>query len=459
MRSKARSSAVLAGMAALLALEALAFGGVYAWGALILQLGSLVLLLVWALDQVRRGRIAIVASPLYWPALGFALLVAAQLVFGLSQYRYATWNSALNYAAYGTLMFLAAQTLADRSQRNRLLRALAWFGTAVAMFALVQKLAGNGKLYWFWPTEISIFFGPYINPNNYAGLMELLIPAALVLALRREQNTAARALYAVAAAVMAASIFVSGSRGGMLALTAELAAFLLYCASERRTRRTALAVVAVLVAAFALSEWLNGGEALRRIESIPALDASGSQYSRLLIARDTLHMFAARPLAGWGLGAFSNVFPEFRRFSGDLLINYAHNDYLQLLAEAGLLGAALAAWFLWGVFRGSRRALRYWRLPQSGSGLTLAALVGCSGVLVHSVSDFNLQIPANAALFYVLCAAACYRPAYAKGDEVVPVAFTSSRQPPVLLDAILSEEDADSAEDAADPSEDNGAGL
>ena len=99
------------------------------------------------------------------------------------------------------------------------------------------------------------------------------------------------------------------------------------------------------------------------------------------------------------------VYPQFRSFYTSFFVNEAHNDYLQLLVEAGIVGFGIAVWFLVITFRGAAAKLQNWTETVNGT-LTVAALLGCIGILVHSFLDFNLQIPANAALFYVLCTVA-----------------------------------------------------
>jgi O-antigen ligase len=118
-----------------------------------------------------------------------------------------------------------------------------------------------------------------------------------------------------------------------------------------------------------------------------------------------------RPFLGWGLGTFPVVYPQFRSFYTNMFVNQAHNDYLQLLVETGLAGFSIALWFLVLVFRQAAGKLRNNDWTENATGaLTVAALLGCVGILVHSFLDFNLQIPANAALFYVLCAIAASKP-------------------------------------------------
>jgi len=129
-------------------------------------------------------------------------------------------------------------------------------------------------------------------------------------------------------------------------------------------------------------------------------------------------MFAHRPVLGWGLGAFPTVYPSYRTFYTNYFINEAHNDYAQLLVETGLLGFALMLWFLVRLYGCTRVSSRRWEFKWDGA-LSLAALLGCTGILFHSFVDFNLQIPANAAFFYVLAALAA--------SELVPRSSRSGR--------------------------------
>jgi len=124
---------------------------------------------------------------------------------------------------------------------------------------------------------------------------------------------------------------------------------------------------------------------------------------RLDILRDSLRMFARKPILGWGLGTFPDAYPAFRSFYTAFFINAAHNDYIQVLVETGLAGFTCVVWFIITLYRSGLRRFgsdrQDWRCV-----LRVATLVGCTGILVHSLFDFNLQVPANASLFYVFCA-------------------------------------------------------
>ena len=108
---------------------------------------------------------------------------------------------------------------------------------------------------------------------------------------------------------------------------------------------------------------------------------------------------------GWGLGTFATVYPRYRTFYVDLLINAAHNDYVQVLTETGALGLLAVLGFLGVVYRRAFRKLHGPGLDLTQAA-TLAGLLGVTGILIHSLADFNLQVPANAATFYVVAAIA-----------------------------------------------------
>jgi len=183
---------------------------------------------------------------------------------------------------------------------------------------------------------------------------------------------------------------------------------------NQKNRKLTLALATFLAIGVGLVLWLGGAELAKRLATIHAetrTELSGG--TRLDIDRDALRMLAAKPVSGWGLGTFPDVYPQFRSFHTNFFINEAHNDYLQLLVETGGLGFAAMLWFLWSLYRNAARKLKNWPEDTNGA-VALAALLGVTGILIHSLVDFNLQIPANAALFYVLCVIAAMESKFGK---------------------------------------------
>jgi len=403
--SSAVETFLLYGTFGLLMFGPLAFGAVDHWSTFILEAGSVLLFLIWLAKQLRDGEGGVVIqwNPLFLPMAAFAVLVLVQIAFRFSAYTHDTVSTALLYCAYAMLCFLSGQTLLRSAQARKLAFMFTLYGFAVAAFALLYGISPNGRLYWVYPTHGGWIYGPYVNHNHYAGLMELLVPIPLVLAFTRLADDRERIAAAVAAAIMVGTIFLSGSRGGMLAIFAELAVMAVVLLRQKRIVRVAIGLAAFAVVLLVMLTWLGGKELTARVSSISTESrAEISGGMRFSIDRDSVRMFRQKPVLGWGLGTFPVVYPQFRSFYTNFFVNEAHNDYLQLLTEMGALGFATMLWFLFVLFRNAVPKMKNWSTDVNGA-VTLACVLGLSGILVHSLFDFNLQIPANAALFYVFC--------------------------------------------------------
>ena len=207
------------------------------------------------------------------------------------------------------------------------------------------------------------------------------------------------------AAALALAIPVSQSRGGVLSLIAGLVAlFVLWVrrgddgsVSRSRWATAAIGVVLMIIAAQAVLP----PEANQRMATLTSSTIDTSATFRLRLWRDTLRAAGAGPMAGQGLGAFQDALPRFKQGAGELRVEHAENDYLELLVEGGAIaGLALAA-FLWQLFKGLAKPA-----PHRGveHGLRLGATAGGIALGVHSFMDFNLHIPASALLACFLLA-------------------------------------------------------
>jgi O-antigen ligase len=408
---------VLYGSFGLLLFGPLAFGGVDPWAIFLIEAGSALLFLAWVWQQIQQQELRITPNPIFTPILVFAGLVGIQYFTGLSSYRYATASAALIFCAQGLLCFLVAQSLQRTVQVNRLAFIFSIYGFLLAGFAILQSVSSAGKIYWFRASHGWIY-GPYVNHNHYAGIMELLLPVPLVLSLTHFVRDRKKALAALAASVIAASIFLSGSRGGMAAMAVQIAVLaVIVVRREAKPGNTAMAIGVFIVVLVGVVAWIGGGALSARMSSIHSeARAELSGGTRVTIDRDALRMFVHKPLLGWGLATFPEVYPQFRSFYSDFVVNAAHNDYLQLLVENGALGFVTMLWFLVATYRGAIRKLHNWPSDTNGA-VALAAILGVTGLLVHSFVDFNLQVPANGAMFYVMCTIAAMNPQFGKSKR------------------------------------------
>ncbi|HET9308923.1 MAG TPA: O-antigen ligase family protein [Candidatus Sulfotelmatobacter sp.] len=413
---------VLYGTFGLLMFGPLAFGTVEPWSIFVLQTGAVILSLLWLAKQWLDHEITLSWNPLFVPMTAFDLLIIVQIVFKASAYLHDTISGAMLYVTYGLLCFLATQTLIRTAQARRIAVILALYGFALAAFALVQGVSPNGRIYWTRiPRLGGWIYGPYVNHNHYAGIMEMLVPIPLVFSLSRLVPERGRILAGIAAAIMIGTIFLSGSRGGMIAIFAELAVLATVLFRQKRRVRLAIAAVAFAVVLVSLLSWLGGKELTARVSSISSearTEISGGM--RLSIDRDAIQMFRHKPVLGWGLRTFPVVYPQFRSFYTNFFVNEAHNDYMQLLTEMGLAGFGVMVWFLVVLYRRALGKIANWTTQITGA-VTLACMLGVTGILMHSFFDFNLQIPANAAWFYVYCSLASASPLLQRARKRKPV--------------------------------------
>jgi O-antigen ligase len=394
--------ALVLGLCLVLIFAVLAFGAVEYWAVFVLELCAVGLFLAWAIQQLLSGKLMISKNPFYLPVLLFSIVALAQLALRRTAYMYDSQYEVLEYAVYGIVLLIASEVVNTKESKKLFALVVGAFGVLYAFFALAQDLSSNGKIFWLRSTRFhGSIYGSYVNRDHYAGLIEMLLPIPIVLSMSRLLKGPKRILTGFAGVLMASTIFLCGSRGGMVAFILEMALLGALLFAKKRQRAVVLGYSLLCVGTVAFIFISNNGRGLVRIGD---LDAG----IRPKIVHDGLRMFLQHPILGWGLGTFPTVYPEFRSFYTNLFVNEAHNDYLQLLVETGIVGFSLMIWFLIQLYRRGLSGLDHWQYHWD-SVVSVAALVGCTGILVHSFVDFNLQIPANAAFFYVLCAIAVSR--------------------------------------------------
>lgn len=361
----------------------------------------------WARMAV-RGEFGVFRSPLMLPIGIFAAVVVVQVAFGWSAYAAATQAEALRYIGYFCLFVVAADIFRDQSVAKGFLNALVIFGSIIGIEAIVQDFSAPGLIYWRFPVPASgTVYGPFASHGLYAGFMELVAGVAIVKWLATPKNHARWLFWAFCAAVTSSSIVLSRSRAGMLALVCEIAmaALLLMRTSARRSKTM---VAALIVVVLAVCVWLGTGALWNRATSFLSALNKDVNGHRLVIAADSLRMVREKPVLGWGLDVFPVAYPRYRSFATNTFINEAHNDYVQVLVETGFVGAGAVILFIVLLYRVALKRL-YSRRRDSLNWLVGGALVGCTGMLVHNLFDFNFHITSNAALFYVLAAIATTR--------------------------------------------------
>ncbi|HEY6332480.1 MAG TPA: O-antigen ligase family protein [Blastocatellia bacterium] len=423
---------ILTGLTAVVVFTALAQGAVEGWSVAIFEWAVAALVLLWGLKLILSGKVRIVAPVA-------ALPLAALVVYGLIQgHRFTGAGGAQSSLSMDTestsqattvvcfllvALLLAVNVVTTKARLKGLATFLAVYGLAMSVFALIQHFAWNGKFYWMIPTRGHAAFGSFVNRNHFAGYMEMLMPIPVGLLIAGAIN-AQRILLGFAAMMMGTSILACGSRGGLVALVAEM--IFLTVASrplvkarqqkEARSGKSAQASSAMLrfgavglisVSIIAGILWIGADSIIDRVSSsVETQDPeSNPGYSREMIWQGTAAMIKANPILGVGLGAYETAYPIYATTDGSVVVAQSHNDYLQIVADCGVVGGALAVAFVCLMAQVTLKSIS--AHDKLSSGLALGAATGVFGILIHSLFDFNLQLPSNALLFLMLCAILC----------------------------------------------------
>ncbi len=254
------------------------------------------------------------------------------------------------------LALLAAPALRERRAALRAALAVIASAVAVAVYGLVGRLVFGDKLYGFLAVPTIAPFGPFVSKNHFAGYIEIAACLAVGLAVgladdaRRgherlswlDSSHPGRVVFAWgAAAALVLAVPVSLSRGGVVSLAAGLVAFAALRIATRRSGRArgrmlalAMAALAVVTVAVAL---VLPSEATARLRTLGGVSEDSSGSYRLAIWRDSLRLAATSPLVGSGFGAYEDAIPRFKTAAGDLRVEHAENDYVELL-DRGRLG-------------------------------------------------------------------------------------------------------------------------
>ena len=388
------------GLLILFAGAVLAFGAVDVWSQSLLEACAAALFVFWAILAIREPEARIEWSPLNWPLLALICIALMQLLFRGTANAFLTRGEVLRFAAYFLIFFLTAQVF--RTRRDFSL--LAWFVMllcfAISLEGITQHFTSSGDIYWTDAFNIqTAFFGPYVNRNHFAGFVELTLPTGLAVMAFRCVRRDVLPLVVLLSIVPISALVLSGSRSGILGFVVELAVLALLVRKRSAARWKApriIAAGAVALIALALVAWVGAGLAIQRFSLLSVHDVPLSR--RTSMARGAAHIFRDYPLKGSGLGTMVDVYPRYETVYDGRLVDHVHNDYMEELAEAGLLGGLCGVFFLWEFYRESRRAFEP-RQAHLSLALHAAGIVAVAGLLFHSLVDFNLHIPANALLF------------------------------------------------------------
>lgn len=390
---------IRAGVCVLVAFSVIAHGVVEPWSVSIFEVGAGVLFLAWALAAVRSKNAKIEWNGLHWAVAGLLLWSVLQLLLRITVYPFLTWTAILRWGACALIFFVSTQVFRERSSYRVLTWFLIVFGFLVAVEGIIQYFTSSGTIYWLRQLNAGGQpFGPFVNRNHFAGFMELLAPIGLAFLAFRGVRRDMVTLVGLFTLVPLGAIFLSASRGGVVAFLIEVAILAALFIFRGPQKVRIIPAVAFVLIGIAVIGWLGATRAAGRF--LPNQPGEATFYRRLSMFKGASRIFRDHPLTGTGLGTLVVVFPRYETDYDGKLVDHAHNDYVETLADLGIPGGLFALIFLGTLFRKGLVALES-EQSHFSFAFHAAALTACTGLLLHSLVDFNLQIPSNALIFLI----------------------------------------------------------
>jgi O-antigen ligase len=396
---------------------ALAYGAVHQPIIALFYFVTAALVILWASDGFLSGSVRFSSSLLQLPVFAAALYGFVQVVpFGyfseagvekiprtISLDPFSTQVNAIHFLALGLFFSVTLWSLNSVKRVRRMVTIITIFGFVFAFFAILQGVLSPTKIYGIYERQFAQPYGSFVNRHNFAAYMEMTIalPLALLLSggIKRDQ----RLLYLTAIVLMAVALFLSGSRGGLIALVAEMLLLVLLTTPMYGTKRIFVRLAlagALLVAVVGGTIFVGGESSLTRIaETASSKDIT---TNRTHIWAVTIDVIKANLPLGAGLGAFGVAYTPTDDRSGLERAEQAHNDYLQVVSDAGVVGLAIGGAFFFLLIRTAASNVR--RRNRFRRSVAIGAAAGIFAVLVHSLFDFVLHTTAVAVLFLVLTA-------------------------------------------------------
>lgn len=437
------ATTVFFGLLTLIVLVAIPYGTVQPWWQALFECAVFVLAALWFLEGFLSNVWDLSTYHILWPLLALAAFAFLQTLpigevnnvsLGIGR---GVWKT-LSADPHGTrrwvskmlALILVGAMLLRYTSNERRLRALIYVVVGVALasasFGLVRQVVQHEVGFILPHLKPGYGYAQFINKNHFPFLMEMAIGLVLGLSMSGVVKRDRLLIHIGVALLLAGALVSSNSRGGIFSLVCQLilTASLFFMVRRVRTSvdssRTALRwvlragsslvvralLIGCLIVAIGVGVvWIGGDPLVGNFQAMPTEVGAPMEGVRWGVRRwdiwpATWRLIKDHPVAGVGYGGYWMAIPEYHDASGEKTPQEAHNDYLELLASGGLIGIALGGWFVCAFVRSVLPRLR-----SSGRfrrAATFGALIGLSGIAIHSVVDFGLHIMINALIFMAL---------------------------------------------------------
>ena len=380
------------GVAFLIAFSPLWKGGARVCPFMLMAFTSYALIFIWLWRANNGHGYRFERTGIDLPMVLFAILAIISFLFSI--YKHDSIDALVKLFCYIGIYYLIVNEF-DKEMIKRVLYIVVTMGAALSIYGMLQYL--NLLDHSWWDPE-GYMAATFVNHNHFSGYLELAIPVAVMLVIKKPSSTA-RKLFALSALIIMTMVFIlAQSRGAWMGLTASFLV-MAYIFTKGRGGGAKKVVILVLVAIAIVSLAYFGKDVIsERIAGSMSAEPTGDSFAtRLKIWQGSLDMIRHNPLIGTGIGTFVWGFSRYRPEGLNGLANFAHNDYLETACDMGVPALIVMLWLIIAVIKSGTR-------EENLNSYRLGCAIGVLSLSIHALSDFNFHIPANMLLFTVYLA-------------------------------------------------------
>ena len=381
----------------------------------------------------------------------------------ITLYNYASKVELFRLLTYIGVYFLIVNNIKSRQQIRQIVTTIIITGISISFLGLLQYLSGTEKVFWLYDIKRANFFATFSNQDHFACYMAMIIPLVIGLLITEylnrltgnlqstvhthQSNVSSHRIffYVFAIVIMLSSLFFARSSGGAFSIIVSFLLLIGMMLSRKRLRKMSWIVVPIIFITLGVLIWIGMRPVIEELATSVDIE-NPSLKERIEFWQNTILAIKDFPLFGTGIGVFPFIYPQYSTVTHLTFVNHAHNEYLELMLETGLIGFAIVLWALYrfikdnalyhilGMTKGINHERPIKRLMQYLNflgikwlsndkqfnyqtkindslkrrkepfiiGISIGGIIGIMSMCFHCIVDFNFHTPANAFLLFVL---------------------------------------------------------
>lgn len=389
----------------LIAFTPLARGSVHPWATTIIQIGIILAAISLIIENFSTKKIILPKTPMTKPIIAITVLCLISMIF--SDHKPFAIEGLLMLLTYITAYYITISSIQTRKQQRILIYTIISTAVLLSIIGIMKRFGLNPFTFWIYPeiglghTPTSVA-GAYVNRNHMAGFLEMAIPLTLILFITRSRSTESKlGLITLALFLLTTQAFTL-SRGGWISTINAiifLAAILLL--QKNYAHKKVILIITTFIVILSLFI-LSSLPVVERITTLTEQEPTVNLKGRIRFWKGAILQIKDNLYLGTGPNTFAKAYPAYQIPGNSVLARNAHNDYLHFTAEMGIVFIPVLIYTLFSFFRTGFQKLK--SPSRQIRGFTLGAMAGIFAILIHSFSDANLNIPANAFAFTIIAA-------------------------------------------------------